>query len=139
MTDAEFKVWWDEKAGVIRNWSQGDFEETDARRQVAEILEIAESRPGKTLVLNDMTKAGKASSGARKVYSEMLKSEKIAKHAFLGMHTLTRVIVSFLVRASGAENARSFSTEEEAMKWLAADCRGRGRSLRRVREASDDE
>jgi hypothetical protein len=37
------------------------------------------------------------------------------------MSTLTRVIVSFIVRASGAENAMFFATEEEALKWLKAD------------------
>ena len=119
MTNEErFKVWWDEKEGIIRTRSQGDFEEADARRQMAEILEIAESRPGKVLVLNDLTEAGKASSGARKVYAQMLESDKFARHAFVGMRTLTRVIVSFLVRASGAENARFFASEEEALKWL---------------------
>jgi hypothetical protein len=50
----------------------------------------------------------------------MLKSERIAKHAFVGMRTLTRVIVSFLIRASGAKNAMFFATEE-ALKWLKAD------------------
>jgi hypothetical protein len=118
MSVGEFKVRWDEKEGIIRNQSQGDFEEADARRQMAEILKIAESRPGKVLVLNDLTGAGKASSGARKIYAQVLRSEKIAKHAFVGMRTLTRVIVSFLLRASGAENAMFFATEEEALKWL---------------------
>jgi UDP-N-acetylmuramyl pentapeptide synthase len=121
MNEAKFQVCWDEKEGVIRNRSQGDFEEADARRQMAEILEIAESRPGKALVLNDLTEAGKASSGARKVYAQMLKSDKIARHAFVGMRTLTRIIVSFLVRAVGAENARFFASEEEALKWLRED------------------
>jgi hypothetical protein len=121
MGDDKFKVWWDEKEGIIRNRSQGDFEEADARGQMAKILEMAERMPGKVLVLNDMTEAGTASSGARKVYAQTLRSEKIARHAFLDMRTLTRVIVSFLVRASGAENARFFASEEEALKWLKGD------------------
>jgi UDP-N-acetylmuramyl pentapeptide synthase len=120
-TDEKFQVWWDEKEGIIRNKSRGDFEEEDAKKQMAELVEIVESKSGKVLVLNDLTEAGKASSGARKVYAQMLKSEGIAKHAFVGMSTLTRVIVSFIVRASGAENAMFFATEEEALKWLKAD------------------
>ena len=115
-----FKVWWDEKHGIIRNQSQGDFDEGDATRQVAAILEIAEAETGKVLVLNDLAQAGKASSGARKVYAGVLKSEQIAKHAFVGMRTLTRGIVSFVMRASGAKNAMFFETEEEAMRWLKA-------------------
>jgi hypothetical protein len=117
-SEEKFQVWWDEKEGIIRNKSRGDFEEEDARKQMVELLRIAESKAGKVLALNDLTEAGKASSGARKIYAQMLKSEKIAKHAFVGMRTLTRVIVSFLVRASGAKNAMFFATEEEALRWL---------------------
>jgi UDP-N-acetylmuramyl pentapeptide synthase len=119
--EEKFKVWWDEEEGIRRTKSRGDFEEEDAKRQMAEILRIAESRPGKVLVLNDLTEAGKASSGARKRYAQLLQSDRIARHAFVGMRTLTRVIVSFLVRASGAENAMFFATEEEALKWLRED------------------
>jgi UDP-N-acetylmuramyl pentapeptide synthase len=120
-SEARFKVWWNEEEGVIWNQSWGDFDEDDARRQMAEILRVAEGVSGKALVLNDMTEAGKASSGARKAYAQLLKSEEFAKHAFVGMSTLTRVIVSFLVRASGTKNAMFFATEEEALKWLKAD------------------
>ena len=51
----------------------------------------------------------------------MLKSDKIAGYAFVGLRTLARVIVSFLLRASGAENARFFAAEDEALKWLKAN------------------
>jgi hypothetical protein len=78
-SEEKFKVWWDEKEGIIRNVSRGDFEQEDAK---------------------------------------MLKSDKIAQHAFVGMRTLTRVIVSFLTKASGAKNAMFFTTEEEALRWL---------------------
>ena len=117
-SEQKFRVWRNGEEGIIRTKSQGDFEEADARRQMAEILEIAGSRPGQVLLLNDLTEAGKASSGARKVFAQLLQSDRIARHAFVGMRTLTRVIVSFLVRASGAENAMFFVTEEEALKWL---------------------
>ena len=118
-SEGKFKVWWDEEEGIIRNRSQGDFKEADARRQMAEILKIAESRPGKVLVLNDLTEAGKASSGARKIYAQMLESHKFARHAFVGMRALTRVIVSFLVRASGAEKWRptGASKRSSPMPW----------------------
>jgi hypothetical protein len=121
MSEARFRVWWAEGEGILRNKSWGDFNEEDARMQIAQILRVAEGMPGKVLVLNDLTEAGKASSGARKLYAEMLKSERIAKHAFVGMRTLTRVIVSFLTRASGAGNIMFFATEEEAIQWLKAD------------------
>jgi hypothetical protein len=116
--EEKFNVWWDETEGIIRNKSLGDFAEEDAKRQTAEILRIAESKPGKVLVLNDLTEASKASSGARKVFARLLQSDRIARHAFVGMRILTRVTVSFLIRASGAENVMFFVTEEAAIQWL---------------------
>ena len=118
--EVKFAVWWDDEEGIIRNNSWGDFDEVDARRQVAAILALAERRPGRCLVLNDLTEAGRASSGARKAYAEVLRSALIARHAFVGMRTLTRVIVSFLTSAAGATNARFFTTEAEALEWLRA-------------------
>ena len=113
-----YRVWWDENEGIIRNVSWGDREEEDARREAAEILRVAESRPGKVLILVDLSRSGKASSGARKVYAELLQSEGFAKVAYFGMKTLTRVIVSFIIRFAGVENARYFATEEDALRWL---------------------
>jgi hypothetical protein len=113
-----FRVWWAEEEGIIRNVSWGNREEEGARREAAEILRVAESRPGKVLILVDLSRSGKASSGARKVYAELLQSEKFARVAYFGMKTLTRVIVSFIMRFAGAENARFFASEEEALRWL---------------------
>jgi hypothetical protein len=62
---------------MIRNVSWGDFEE--AKREAAEILKVAGSKPGKVLILVDLIQSGKASSGARKVYSGLLKSEKFCQ------------------------------------------------------------
>jgi len=118
MIAAKFKVWWDEEKGILYNKSWGDFEEEDARKQAAEILRTTGSKPGKALALNDLREAGKASSAARKVFSQLMKNEKVAKHAFVGMRILTRVIVSFIMKASGVNNIKFFSNEEDAVKWL---------------------
>ena len=118
MSEAKFKVWWDEENGILINKSWGDFEEEDAKNQATEILRMTESKPGKILSLNDMRDAGKASSAARKIYSKLMKNEKVAKHAFLGMRTLTKVIVSFIMKASGVNNIKFFSNEAEAVNWL---------------------
>lgn len=50
-SEEKFPVWWDEKEGIVRNVSWGDREEEDAKREAAEILEVAESKPGKILIL----------------------------------------------------------------------------------------
>ena len=75
----KYQVWWDEKEGIIRNKSWGDFEEKDAKKQMQAIYKIIESKSGIIKVLNDLQEAGKASSGARKIFVNMLKSPKIEK------------------------------------------------------------
>jgi hypothetical protein len=117
-TEEKFQVWWDEKEGIIRNVSWGDREERDAKREAGEILEVAESRPGKVLILVDLSQSGRASSGARKVYSDLLRSEKFARVAYFGLKTVTRVIVSFIMNFAGVKNAKYFASEEEALRWL---------------------
>ncbi len=114
----KFKVWWDEKESIIRTKYWGDAEEEDAIKQTAAISELAQSKVGKVDVLNDLSEAGKASSKARKLYAEQIKKEKIRKHAFIGAKVMTRVIVSFIQKFSGATNVKFFTTEEEALKWL---------------------
>ena len=121
LNKAKYKVWWDEKEGIIRQKAWGDFEEKDAKAQSIQINNIINSQSGKVLVLNDLSESGKASSQARKIYSEMMKNEKVKKHAFVGMKIMTKVIVSFIINFSGAKNVRLFNTEEEAIKWLKED------------------
>lgn len=114
----KLEIWWDEKEGVLREKPYGYIDEEYAKKEVEELLRVANSKPGKVLVLTDMTEGTSASSAARKVFSELLKNEKIAKHAFFGFTTLTRVLVSFIVKFSGAKNVGYFKTEEEALRWL---------------------
>lgn len=117
----KYKVWWDKKEGIIRNKAWGDFDEQDAKDQSNEIIQLINSRDGKLCLLNDLTDAGTASSGARKIYSSLLKNDKIKKRAFVGMKIVTRVIVSFIMNFSGVKNARYFATEKEALTWLKED------------------
>ncbi|MGD2146347.1 MAG: hypothetical protein PVH41_06620 [Anaerolineae bacterium] len=117
----EFEVRRDEDEGIVRNRSWGDLGEASANRPMSSILDIAEVKPGPVLVPNHLTEAGKVSSGPTKVYAQMLKSDRLAKHTFVGLRTLTRVTASFLVRASGAVDARGFGAEDEALRWLKGD------------------
>jgi hypothetical protein len=114
----KYKVWWDERHQIIRNVAWGDFDEADARNQAEMIVRLVASQPGNVRLLNDLTESGKASSKARKIYVDLMKLEHIERQAFVGMKTLTRVIVSFIMKFSGVTNARYFTTEHEALKWL---------------------
>jgi UDP-N-acetylmuramyl pentapeptide synthase len=114
----KFRVWWDQKEGIIRNKAWGDFDEQDAKVHAAQIINLVNSQPGKVAILNDLTEAGKASSRARKIFVNLIKNKKVTKHAFWGKKTVPRVVVSFIINFAGVKNARYFSTKNEALKWL---------------------
>lgn len=117
----KFQIWWDQETGVIRNKARGDFNEQEAQKQADLFLTLINERSGKVLVLHDLTEGKIASSKARKIYAALMKEEKIKKQAFVGISSMTRVIVSFITNFSGVNNARYFNTEKEALEWLKND------------------
>lgn len=117
-TDKGFKVWWDKKEGILREKPSGMINGACAKSMAAELLRVANTQPGRVLVLTDMSQGSSASSAARKIFAAELSNPKYAKHAFFGLTTFTRVLVSFIVRASGAKGVEYFATEAAALRWL---------------------
>ena len=69
-------------------------------------------------ILADLNKAGLQSSEARKVWKKMTEHEKSGKIAMFGMHSVARVLASFIVGVSKNKDMRFFKTKEEALEWL---------------------
>ena len=117
--DYKFKIW-KRKDGIImvKTW-ETEWNEKDAQRFVDELSKILETIEGKAKVLGD---ASGASFGptleSRKIYAKLLKFPKIGKAAIIGLSTANKVVVSFLLKASGKKGLGVFSTKEEALKWL---------------------
>ncbi len=118
----KFKVWWDEKEGIIRGEIIGDQNEEDARKILGKTAKLTASLNKKGIKpigsLYDMTKAGKASSKARRIYADSFKNGTLAKTALFGGGVVQKTIANFVFSFSGTKNAKYFVTEEEALKWL---------------------
>lgn len=114
----KFKVWADKEKGIVFNRAWGDFDFDTTRKQAAAILEALEEVDQPALVLNDLSEYGKATSGARKIYALLFQSTKIKKQAFICKKTVTRVMISFIMRAADVENIEFFEEEAEALQWL---------------------
>ena len=112
------KIWWDEEARIIRNFTQGYCEESEAKIEVEKIRNIVNTQPGKVSLLIDISEAEMVSSGARKVFADLMKSVNLEKIAFVGMKVIPKTIASFIMRYSGVKNARFFETGEQALEWL---------------------
>jgi len=73
------------------------------------------------LIVVDGTRSAKFSSDGRKVFLELNKNLKIAKVAVWGANRYARVLVSFVIKATGRNNIRFTETEQEALDWLEAE------------------
>ncbi len=94
---------------------------TDEKTAIAmkeAVLKLMNMVEGKVHTLTDLTKAGKTTPEARKVFQKLSEHEKQGKNAFFGMHPVARVIASFFIGSSKKEEMRFFNTKEEALAWL---------------------
>lgn len=65
--------------------------------------------------------SGKFSSHARKTLARLNDDPRLGKSATIGIDRYARVLVSFVLKATGRENIAFFDTEEEALAWLNSD------------------
>ena len=65
--------------------------------------------------------SNKFSSHARKTLARLNNDPRLGKSATIGVNRYTRVLVSFVLKATGRDNIAFFDTEEEALAWLNSD------------------
>jgi hypothetical protein len=73
--------------------------------------------PLRTLTIADQS-GMKLSSRVRKAFSDLNSDPHLGKAATIGMDRYTRVLVGFVLKATGRDNIRLFEREEEALAWL---------------------
>lgn len=64
---------------------------------------------------------GRYRPAARKLFTELSSHPQLGKVAIASPSRYGRVLIGFIVKASGRDNVRFFETEEEALAWLHAD------------------
>ncbi len=73
--------------------------------------------PLRTLTIADQSGA-KLSSKTRKAFADLNADPRLGKSATVGIDRYTRVLVGFVLKATGRDNIRFFDTEEKALTWL---------------------
>lgn len=72
--------------------------------------------------LNIMTIVGqegaKLPSKTRKAFTDLNADKRVGKAATLGVDRYARVLIGFMLKATGRDNIRFFDTEEQALAWL---------------------
>ncbi|MBN1179058.1 MAG: STAS/SEC14 domain-containing protein [Anaerolineae bacterium] len=110
--------------GILRVRFIGDIGEQEITAFLAEFTPYLEAstpeRPLRVLALPAPTPA-KFSSHARKVLASLNTNPKLGKSATVDTQRYTRVLLSFVLKATGRSNIAIFNTEEEALAWLQKD------------------
>lgn len=108
--------------GILRiNFGGGTLEHDevdDFVRDFAVYLDaVAFEAPLRTLTMADQSGI-KLSSKTRKAFADLNLDPRLGKSATVGMNRYTRVLVGFVLKATGRDNIRFFDTEEKALAWL---------------------
>jgi anti-anti-sigma regulatory factor len=116
--NGKFNIWWDEQENIMCIKVLAYIDEENAKSIYAQTIGLADKHLGKAAVLVDLKRADSASFSARKIFVDLFKSGKYSRCAFYGFNTFDRVFITFMLRASAAQNVNFFATEEKARQWL---------------------
>ena len=108
------------KDGILRIAFIGDVDDKDMEAYNEDLVPYIEAAtPEKPLLtLADSARSGKFSSAARKSFLSQNNDPRIGKAAVIGASRYTRVLASFVLKATGRGNVRFFDSEEQAVAWL---------------------
>ena len=109
--------------GIARLTTIGDQDGEDVgnlRKDLESLLEAAtEAEPVRLVV--DSSRSGKTSSAARRIYVELGRDPRLGKTALVGARRYSRLLATFVIKATGRDNIGFFDSEEEALAWLKAE------------------
>jgi UDP-N-acetylmuramyl pentapeptide synthase len=88
--------------------------------ETLKIISILKKQNKPVKIINDLSKLGGSSMGARKTSAETLEKVKYDKVALFGANLFMKYLAILIIKASGmGEKVKYFDTREEAEKWLA--------------------
>ncbi len=118
MTQAKWKVWWDEENKIGRIKMEGNSDDETPIELFDKLDEINSKIPGKTSWLVDPGNIRPSSRFRKMIAERFYENPKIEKHAVLTTSTAIKVIMQFIMKATGRKNVRAFANEGEALRWL---------------------
>lgn len=109
--------------GILQVKVVGDFSDEDTEGYLQELYAYADKLPeGEQLhSLLDATGIGKVSPNVRRAVASSLEDPRFGKTAVWGDNRFVKVLVDFLLKATGRQDMRYFTGKEEAINWLLID------------------
>lgn len=106
--------------GILRVKLWGNFSQEEAVAFRADFHRMLESAGEEMDALLQVERFGKASAEARKIFGAMFRRphSNTGKTALVGANQYVRIVLGFILQATGASETRLFDSEKEAVAWL---------------------
>lgn len=98
----------------------GEFTEEDLKAYMAQIEEILVDVPEDETIKSfiDTTEIGKVNPNLRRSVGNFLDNPKFGNTAVLGNSRVIKVMIDFVLKASGRHHMKYFTKRDEAYDWL---------------------
>ncbi|HOT90656.1 MAG TPA: hypothetical protein PLJ78_03575 [Anaerolineae bacterium] len=107
--------------GILRINFDGALEDDEIDPFINDFMRYLEAAtptaPLRTLTISNHTGA-KLAPRVRKMFATLNTDPRLGKSATIGVDRYTRVLVGFVLKATGRDNIRFFDSEEQALAWL---------------------
>jgi hypothetical protein len=109
--------------GILRVILNGDLDKASINAFIKDLSPYlnAATETDPIHLINDSSKVRKYSSTARKTLTDLNRDLRIGNQAIIGANRASRVLSSFILKATGRENISFFASEKEALAWLQSN------------------
>lgn len=106
--------------GILLVTLQGDFTEADLDDYLAQLSSYLEplGTDERLVSFLDTTELSNVSPNVRRAVTDFVKDPRFGKTAVLGSNRFVKVLIDFLLRASGRDHIHYFTDETAAWEWL---------------------
>jgi hypothetical protein len=106
--------------GILQVMISGEFTEEELITYMHDIHEIIINTPQneKLKTFIDTTKLGRVNPNLRRSVGDFLDDPRFGETAVLGNSRVVKVMIDFVLKASGRQHMRYFTDRDEAETWL---------------------
>ena len=106
--------------GILQVTITGDFTEEELKSYMNDLSGILADVPdGKRIKsFMDTTKLGRVNPNLRRTVGDFMDNPKLGETAVLGNSRIVKVMIDFVLKASGRHHMKYFTDRDEAMAWL---------------------
>lgn len=108
------------KDGILYATFSGDFTEEQLANYIHDLNEIVEQTPSdeKLKSFIDTTELGRVNPNLRRMAGDLIKDPRLGDTAVLGNSRVVKVMIDFVLKASGRNHMKYFTDRQQALAWL---------------------